>query len=226
MNTRSVDRTDDPAQRAAYWPIPLVRAVPAAITAVVITFSLDHSAELGLLAFGLFAGISGALVAITAAARLRGTPSRSYLIAQGAVSVLAGVLAFVARETNVGAIFVLVITWAVLTGGLELYSGVRARRRHVAAVDWMTTGGLTLAFGVAFAFIPPDFTLAFSGEEEGVSGVLDAAVVAVGLLGAYAAIIAVYLVIAGLSAKWGTDTAPGATNGAEQGANAVKGETL
>ena len=41
---------------------------------------------------------------------------------------------------------------------------------------------------------------------EGTTGVLDASVVAVGILGAYAAILAVYLLIAGFSAKWGTQS--------------------
>jgi hypothetical protein len=40
-----------------------------------------------------------------------------------------------------------------------------------------------------------------------VKRVLDASVVAVGALGAWAAVTTVFLVIAGLSAKWGTQAA-------------------
>jgi hypothetical protein len=46
---------------------------------------------------------------------------------------------------------------------------------------------------------------------EGTTGILDASIVAVGILGAYAAILAIYLLIAGFSAKWGTQSEPATT---------------
>ena len=41
--------------RAPFWPVPIVRAVPAILVGLVITFSADHTALFGLLAFGGFA---------------------------------------------------------------------------------------------------------------------------------------------------------------------------
>ena len=55
-----------------------------------------------------------------------------------------------------------------------------------------------------FVLLPPDFRQQFVGEQK-VSGVLDSAIITVGLLGAYAAISAVFLVIAALSARWAKD---------------------
>jgi hypothetical protein len=64
-------------------------------------------------------------------------------------------------------------------------------------------GALTVLAALAFLLIPLDYRQNYSGPDH-VKRVLDASVVAVGALGAWAAITTVFLVIAGLSAKWGT----------------------
>lgn len=208
---------DDPAQRAAYWPLPIARAIPAAALALVITFSADHSATLGLTAFGAFAIVSGVVVAVLARRRMGRTAVGNVYLAQGVVSAVLGAIAF-ALPRGVASLFLVLTVWAALTGALEIYSGMRSRGRHPASPDLVSVGAITAAAAIVFVLIPPEFAQRFTGPD-GVARVLDAAIVAVGLLGAYAAIIAVYLVIAGLSAKWGTQKpAPAATD-------AVKGET-
>ncbi|GAB3136514.1 hypothetical protein [Marisediminicola antarctica] len=206
---------DDPAQRSAYWPLPIARAVPAAVLAGIITFSADHSATLGLISFGGFALVTGVLLAVLAWRRLGGMAVRPYLLAQGIVSIALGALAL-ALPRGVPSLFLVVTVWAALTGALELYSGLRARRRHVASGDLLTVGAITAAAAIVFVLIPPEFAQQFTGPD-GVERKLDSAVVAVGLLGAYAAIIAVFLVIAGLSAKWGTQKAAPAASDAVKG---------
>ena len=206
---------DDPAQRAAYWPLPIARAIPAAVVAVIITFSADHSATLGLLSFGGFALVTGILISVISWRRLGGAAVCPYLVAQGIVSIALGALALLLPR-GVPSLFLVVTVWAALTGALELYSGLRARRRHVASGDLLTVGAITAAAALVFVLIPPEFAEQFTGPD-GVERVLDSAVVAVGLLGAYAAIIAVFLVIAGLSAKWGTQKAAPAASDAVKG---------
>lgn len=212
LSDASRQRADAPAAAAAYWPLPIARAVPAAATAIWITFSADHSAALGLRAFGAFAVVSGLAVSGIAWRRLAESGSRPYLVAQGLISVALGVAAFVSVDGGVAALFLVVTTWAALTGALELYSGYRARGRFLASGDWMTVGALTALLALALVLIPPDFSEQFVGEEQ-VSGVLDSAIVAVGVLGAYAAIVAVYLTIAGLSAMWASRAASDAAAG-------------
>jgi uncharacterized membrane protein HdeD (DUF308 family) len=204
---------DDAAQRAAYWPVPIARAIPAAGLAVLITFSADHSARLGLLAFGAFGIVSGIVVAVMALLRLGDSRVRPYVIAQGGVSVAAGILALSLSNGGVRALFLTLTVFAAITGFLELYSGLRSRRRFVASGDWVAVGAFTAVAALAFLLIPPGYHQGFRGPD-GVNRVLDASVVAVGLLGAYAAIVAVYLVIAGLSAKWGTQAKQVASEGA------------
>ena len=210
---------DDVAQRASYWPLPIARAVPTALLALVITFSADHSARFGLVVFGLYGIVLGAVLFVVAGRRLQTSGVRPYLLTQAVVSALSGVVALLLVGGGVSSLFLVLTGWAAVTGALELYCGLRTRGRFTAAVDWLSVGAITAVAAVIFVLLPPEYRQDFTGPD-GVPRVLDSSVVAVGMLGAYAAIVAVYLLIAGLSAKWGTrtETTPGST--------AVKGENL
>jgi uncharacterized membrane protein HdeD (DUF308 family) len=194
-------------QRAAYWPVAVIRAVPLAGLALWITFSADHSATFGLLSFGVFGIVAGVVMGAAAWFRLTRSRARAFFVAQGAVTVAAGILALVFHTAGIQVFFFIVTVFAAVTGFLELYSGLRTRRRFVASTDWIAVGAFTAIAALVFLLIPPGFSQTFTGPDH-VKRVLDSAVIAVGLLGAYAAIVAVYLVVAGLSAKWGTQAAP------------------
>lgn len=196
---------DAPSKR--YWLVFLVRALVAAILALTVTFSADHSVLLGFRVFGAFAVVSG-LVAILSNWRALGAGvARSFLAAQGVVSVVLGVVALVTSGGGVAYFLFLIGAWAVFTGVLELYVGLRSRRaRLVQARDWIFAGALTLLFAVAVLLVPASYSDRFVGPD-GVARDLTASVMVVGLFGAYAAILAVYLVIAALSLKWGTQRA-------------------
>ena len=83
---------------------------------------------------------------------------------------------------------------AAVTGLLELVAGLR-RRGDASRRDWMIVGGLTVVLAIVMLLIPAD------------------PVLAVGLLGAYAVIIGVYLAIAGLSLRWSSDSRQEVTGG-------------
>jgi hypothetical protein len=55
--------------------------------------------------------------------------------------------------------------------------------------------------------VPADFTQVFTGPDD-VERELTASVIVVGLIGAYWAIVGLFLVIAGLSLKWAVHDAP------------------
>ena len=203
---------DDAAQRAAYWLVPVFRAVPAAVLAIVITFSADHSAHFGLLVFGVYGITAGAVLAALTWARLAGTTVRRYFLAQSGVTMICGIFSLVAVGGGVRYLFLIVTFFAAITGLLELYSGIRTRRRFVASGDWRTAGILTLIVAVILLVLPPEYSQTFRGPD-GVTRVLDSSVVVVGVMGAYAAVLAVYLLIAGFSAKWGTQLPSGGLSG-------------
>ncbi len=208
------DSVDDAGQRARYWPIPVLRAVPAAVVALVITFSSNHAAGYGLLLFGAFVVVDAVVLGWAALRRMPADGrSRATTLVQSVVSLVAGVAALATNGVGLPAFITVVVGWAVLTGAVELAQGIRARGRSPFARDWTTIGGLTLLLAVAFLLTPPDYSQQLGGVEQ-VTGTLDAAVVLVGLLGAYLAIAAVFHVIAGLSHKWGTTAPAAAPDGA------------
>lgn len=186
-----------------YWPVPLVRAVVAAIAALVTTFSLDHSSIMGLLVFGVFALAGGVLGGVFGASRLGDDrASRTLFLVQAAASGVAAIAALAlsfAAPTPPAYVY-LVVSWAVVTGLLELVAGVIGRERTVLARDWTVVGAITVILGIAFLAVPPDFTTNFSGAQ-GVSGTMTTSIMAVGLFGAYAAIIAAYLAIGAFTLK-------------------------
>ena len=207
---------DNAQQRAAYWPVAVIRAIPLAGAALWITFTSNHSAAFGLLVFGIFGLVSGVTVGLLAWFRLDNSRVRPFFIAQGAVSLVAGLIALLFRQGGTPYLFFIITLFAAITGFLELYSGLRTRKRWVASTDWISVGGFTVVAALVFLVIPPGFSQSFK-DPDGVTRVLDSAVVAVGVFGAYAAIVAVFLLIAGLSAKWGTQPAVPVTDVAAEG---------
>lgn len=194
------------------WYVPVARAVPAIALAVVVTFSADHSAPLGYVTFGIFAVVTGAIL-VASGLRLGAVGIvRSVTLAQGIVTVLAGIISLAVTTGGLPFFVFLVTAFAAITGFLELYLGLRGRGRDRSARDWVFVGTLTALLAIVVLLVPPGFAQAFTGPD-GVERQLTASVIVVGALGAYWAILGVYLVIAGLSLKWAVDpeTAPATT---------------
>lgn len=189
--------------RAPYWPSQLVRAVPALAVGLVITFSADHSAFFGLVAFGAFAVVS-ALVIGWGSLRLDSRGLRTVSLIQASATAVCGVGALTFNSKGSGVLFLALISFAATTGFLELYLGLRSRGGHPASRDWLTVGVLTAILAIAVLLVPADYALPWSVSEGDsvVSGVLTSQIVLVGIFGAYAVLIGVYLVIAGLSGRW------------------------
>lgn len=187
---------DAAPERAQFWVVPVVRGLLALVPAAVITFSQNHSPEFGLLVFGAWAIVAGLVVGALSMRLIDDRGIRSLFLVTAVVTVVAGLLA-VSVPGGLPFLLYLVSVWAAVTGFVELYAGLRARRRTPAARDWIAAGGLTAVLAIVFLLLPPD------------------AVTTVGLLGGYLVILGVYLVIGGFSLKWAA--APGAAaSGTEQ----------
>jgi uncharacterized membrane protein HdeD (DUF308 family) len=192
---------DNIAHAGRYWPWVLVRALAAAVVAVIITFSADHSTALGYASFGALAVASGIVVIVSSVLALGDGVVRWCFIAQGVIGILLGAVALVFPSAGLGFLLLLMGAYAALTGFLELYSGLRSRRRLDSSKDWLFVGGLTVVFAIVLLLVPADYSQPFVGPD-GVDRALTASIVVVGLLGAYSAVLSVFLVIAGLSLKW------------------------
>lgn len=183
---RSISGGADARVDPKYWLVPVLRAIPAAVVGLIITFTEDHSSRVGLIAFGVFALVSGVIVLGGVRLAPADRVLRGVFVAQGVIAVAAGAAALLLWGAGIGVLLLVVTVYAAFTGALEAYAGLRARGFGPAR-DWLTVGAYTAVAAVVFVLIPPD------------------SILATGLVGAYGIILGVFLVIAGLSLKWATD---------------------
>jgi uncharacterized membrane protein HdeD (DUF308 family) len=189
------------------WVVPALRAVAALVVGFAITFTPAHSASFGLVAFGLYAVVAGAILLAGSLGGRGDRASRGLFLTQGVVTVLAGVAALVLPDGGVHYLVFVVSAWAIVTGALELVSGIRARARLTAARDWIILGGLTLILAVGFLIVPPDYSQTLGGIEQ-IKGQLTASVVLVGMFGAWAVVAGVLLGISAVSTRGVHTTSP------------------
>lgn len=197
MTSRSSVRTLDVRH------LQLARALFAAVAAVMVTFSSDHSAAVGLSIFSGFA-ISTALVFTLAAWLIFPRGGRAVPVLLALTAGAAGVASAVGAWRSTALFFAVAISWALLSGLIELIGAVRARRAgrsEAAPRDGVVVGILTLVLGLVLLFTPTQYALDYYIADAGRTFTLTGITIAVGLFGGYAAIVAVYLAIAGLSPR-------------------------
>ncbi|QLD12011.1 acyl-CoA synthetase [Microbacterium oleivorans] len=193
--------------------VQLGRALFAAVAAVMITFSPDHSAIVGMSVFSGFATAT-AIILFVGAWLAHPAGRRRVPIALGAVTLVAAVLAGLPPLRTPVGFFAVVIAWALVSGGIELISGLRGRRTaSPAARDEVLIGGITLVLVVGLLLVNPAYSLEYFIAEAGGSFTLTGITIGVGLFGGYAAVVAVFLGIAGFSPRH-DDAAPAVAGGA------------
>ncbi|RKR76032.1 hypothetical protein [Frondihabitans australicus] len=196
----------DAESSSRYWPVPILRAIPLLVLGMVTTFVSDHSPNIGLATFGGTTLAGGLLLAGGTYRWLDDRASRLLFFVQAGVSVVFGGLALAFVGGGLVTLVALVTGWAVITGALELVSGLRRRRRSALARDWTLLGAATLVLALVYILTPTDYAKPFGGIEH-VPGTLTSSTILVGIVGAYGALVGVFLVIQGLSLKWQTGTA-------------------
>lgn len=198
------------------WIAMLARALPAAVVALVITFTQVYSASFGFIVFGSFALVTGILIGFEAIG-IRDHPVRGLTFARAIVSALAGgaalVFGVVPHLATIGWFIWHVAVWALVTGLIELASAWVARRRPLFARELLISGALTLIFCVLVALVPPELNASYGGTEH-IEGALTAITQSSGLLGAYLAILAVVLIIEAITLRGITRRSAAITGGA------------
>lgn len=197
---------------AREWISPAARALVSAAVAAVITFSAVHDARLGL---GALAAVAIVPPVVELAVRRGGTggSERVSLLVRLIAGVVAGLGAIVAAIVLPGIqVFVyLACGWALVTGAAEGAAAIVARRRG-RPFDGLIPGIVTVALGLGVLLVPVNLRQE-TRLDNGAVAYLDASVVVVGLFGAYAAVMAVYLAISAASSRAGSGSraAAGAT---------------
>lgn len=193
----------DDASDARYWPVPILRAIPFLVLGMVITFVNNHSAVIGMTVFGATTLAGGLALGLGSWKWLSDPSSRTLALVQGAVGVIFGAVALSFSTGGLPMLVALVTGWALLSGVLELVTGLRRRRTSGLARDWMLLGGITVLLAVIYLIVPTDYSKELGGIEK-IRGTLTSSTILVGLVGAYGALVGIFLVIQGLSLKWQT----------------------
>jgi len=189
--------------------VQLARAAFAALAALMITFSPDHSAAIGMSVFSGWAIATGIVFLVSIWLVYR-AGQRWPSVVLGILTMVAGMVGGVASLRTTVMFFVVVIAWALLTGTVETLAGARARRAlrgsddvqaRGEARDALTVGIITILLGLALLFVPTQFALDYYIKDAGRSFTLTGITIGVGIYGAYAAIVAVYLAIAAFSPR-------------------------
>jgi uncharacterized membrane protein HdeD (DUF308 family) len=180
--------------------LQIARALFAALATVMVTFSPDHSAAVGLSVFSGFAIATGLVFAL-AAWLVFPAGSRGPAVLLAVLNVVAGMVAGIGPWRTTEVFFVVLIAWAVATALAEIVPAIRARRAGGNDRDALAIGILTAVLAVAVALVPTGYALEYYIAEAGQSFTLTGTVIAVGIFGGYAAIVAVYLGIAGFSPR-------------------------
>ncbi len=186
-----------PSNEAAvgYYAVALTRAVSLLITGLVIAFTHNHTAQFGLVAFGVLALVTSVSLGVLARGSVMTAQGRGLHMWQALVSLVVGALAL--GLSQAGTLFLLwaIVLWAVLVGVAEIFAGWRLPPGVGSRTDWMVQGAMTVVLALIVLTQQAD------------------SVAVVGFFGAWAIVLGVYLVIAGLSAKWAS--AEDATKGSE-----------
>ncbi|MFY9714456.1 MAG: acyl-CoA synthetase [Microbacterium sp.] len=189
-----------PARTFTVRNVQLIRALFAAAAALMITFSPDHSAAVGLSVFSGFAFVSAFVLVLAAWLAVPAGSRWSYLLL-AALGFAAGMLSGIPPWRSDDLFFAVVSAWALISGGIELFAGIRARRTDdPTARDSITVGAFGILLGILLLLVPAGLVQEYSIESAGTFE-LTGIILGVGMLGAYAAIVAVFLGIAGLSPR-------------------------
>ena len=153
------------------------RAAAAAVVAVAVTFALDHSApaRFGLAALGGYLLLQAIVLAVCVTGLAWSRPGRILVLVRAGVSLIGAVVALSGLDAGVDLLRPLEAGVFLVVGVLEIIGGLRRSERADLTGDAVVVGGLQVLVGILLVVLNPD------------------ALFAVGVLGAWGAVVAVYL---------------------------------
>lgn len=172
--------------RSVFRGFLIVRALPALATAVVITFSANHAVVVGQVVFLVFGFVMAPIVMWVAFSASFTPRVRLMYLFNAVAAVVAAAVTAITIDGGLGVFTLTVGLWAALTGLFEIYAGLISTEKDQSR-EMLLLGGITAIFGVVEAVVPLND------------------VYAVGLFGAYGAILGVFALIAGFSSESSAD---------------------
>lgn len=160
------------------WWLLALRGL-AAIVFGILAFIWPASTLLGLMIlFGAFAFVNGILSLMLAAKTPKGYPRFGSLILGGILGIIAGIVTFFMPAITALGLLILIASWAIVTGILEIVAAIRLRKEIVNQWLLALVGILSVIFGVLLLLQPAA-----------------GAVVLIWWIGAYALVLGILLMI-------------------------------
>lgn len=177
-------RTQGSSWAVGYHVVSFVRSAILSALGLAVAFSYGHTAQFGLVSFGVMALVTSVSLGVLAVGLETSTNARGLHIWQSLVSLVVGSLA-IGLSTS-GTLFLLwaVVLWSLLVGVAEIFAGWRLASGSALRKDWFIQGSITVILALV--------VLSQSADS----------VAVIGFVGAWAIIMGVYLAIAGFSARW------------------------
>ncbi|MEA2511877.1 MAG: hypothetical protein QOJ59_1364 [Thermomicrobiales bacterium] len=159
-----------------WWALAL-RGLAAIIFGVVAWIWPDLTVTALVILFGAYALVDGAFAIVTAVTR-RARDDRLILVLQGIAGIALGIMTLVWPDITALTLLYFIAAWAILTGIFEVVAAIRLRRVITGEFLLALSGVASIIFGLAIAIFPG-------------SG----AVALVWLIGAYAVVIGILLIM-------------------------------
>lgn len=131
------------------WWMTAGRGAIAAVFGLAVLFlpGLDHRTLA--VALGVFACVDGLMLAALAMVARHSLDQWWLVLVESCVSFAVAAVALVWMTYDPFSLLLLVATWAVVTGVLEVEAGVRLRRLAAGEPSLLVAGGLSLVLGIA-----------------------------------------------------------------------------
>lgn len=139
---------------ARHWWAFAIRGVVAIIFGILALIWPGTTFYVLTLLFGVFAMVDGILAFAAAVWRFERRQPGGWLLVEGAVGVIAGILAFIFTGIAALTLLYLIAIWAILTGALEIAAAVELRR--ALTNEWLLIlgGAASVVFGALLFFFP------------------------------------------------------------------------
>lgn len=139
---------------ARYWWVFILRGVLAIAFGVVAFVSPPTTIAVLVFFFGVWALVDGAFH-IAGAIQDR-SQNRSFWLAvlEGAVSIIAGVLALAFPALAAASLLLLISAWSIVTGVIEIALAIRLREQMTGELWLAIAGVLSIIFGVLLFLFP------------------------------------------------------------------------
>ncbi len=146
--------TDATRAVKALWWLVLIRGVLAIVFGLYALFSPAAALLALVLVYGFYAIMDG-VAALVVGFRHRGTSHWGWHVAQGVVSLLAGLIALFWPGPTVFAFVLIIAVWSIVLGVTEIVEAFTARRLGSSSWVWLLVGGIVgVLFGIVLVANP------------------------------------------------------------------------